>query len=73
MSPAREGTGPVEHRASGAAAKFDGNLTSQLLSWLFPNDKWMEQNVPDMVEELMMWTESGHLAWAVFPPLGYRI
>ena len=73
MAPAREGSVPVERRASGAAVAFDGNHTRQLVSWMFPNENWLDENVVDMLIELMLWTDAGHLAWVVFPPQGFRL
>ena len=74
MPPARDSeVYPVEGGASGAAAALDGNYTSNLDSWLFPNLKWRDEAVPGMLNELMMWTEAGHLSWVVFPPSGFRL
>ena len=75
MPPARDSGEAlaVEGGASGAAAAFDGNLTRDILSWLFPDDSWGTVNHDAMVAELMLWTESGHLAWVCFPPKGFRL
>lgn len=47
---------------------FDGNHTSDVVSWLipFPGQQWMPLSAGQM-EQLMDWTEAGHLAWVVFP------
>jgi hypothetical protein len=73
MTPAREGSGAVEGGASGAAAAFDGNHTDNLMSWMFPNENFLSENHAAMIEELMMWTEAGHLAWCAFVPRGFRL
>jgi len=76
MPPARdsEEAVPVEGGASGAADAFDGNHTSDLMSWMLPDDDWdgsifIEKVLPN----LMDWTIKGHLAWAVFTPRGWRL
>jgi len=75
MPPARDSREAlaVESSAIGAAAAFDGNYTNDLVSWLFPNEKWTAEAVPQMLEELMLYTMHGHLAWCVFAPGGFRI
>jgi hypothetical protein len=74
MPPARDSEVlPVEGGASGAAAAFDGNLTHDLDSWIFPNGHWRDEAALDVLHELMVWTTSGHLAWVVFPPSGFRL
>lgn len=61
---------PVGGVASGAAPS-DGN-DSDIVSWLFANDQWTEEAVPDMLEVLMEQTMKGHLAWVCFPAQGFR-
>lgn len=58
--------------ASGAAA-FDGNHSSDIVSWLFPLENWDDRDVPAMLDQLMTHTIRGHLAWVVFVPEGFRI
>lgn len=62
-----------EDAASGAAGRFDGNHTNDVLSWLFANVNWVDEAVPQMLDELMEHTKFGHLAWVVFPKPGYRL
>lgn len=74
MPPARdseEARVPVV-RASGAAA-FDGNHTNDLQAWLLHNKDWDPELIPLMLDQLMDWTASGHLAWVAFLPQGYRL
>ncbi len=59
--------------AIGAAVPFDGNYTDDIVSWMFWNEDWLEENVPDMLSQLMVFTEMGHLAWVVFPYPGFRL
>jgi len=74
MSPRRYATRPaVERGASGAAALFDGNNTADIVSWMFWNDEWEVDKVPDLVDQLMEYTVFGHMAWVVFPPYGFRL
>lgn len=65
---------PVEGSgASGAAPAFDGNHTNDVTSWLFQNDRWQDDAWPELEEQLMYYTATGHLAWVVFPIGGFRI
>src|SRR3954467_4714750 len=63
----------VERGAIGAAAAFDGNYTDDVVSWMFFNEHWRDEDVPDLLDQLMGHTEWGHLSWVVFPPYGYRL
>ena len=60
--------------ASGAASPFDGNLTSDIVSWLFANETWTDSGFHDStLPKLMYHTAMGHLAWVVFPRAGFRL
>ena len=62
----------VEAVASGAA-RFDGNKSKDIVSWLFANPDWKDSDVPAMLDQLMEYTSAGHLAWVCFPRQGYRL
>lgn len=52
----------------GGRSPFDGNHTSDIVSWLIPfkGTRWEGLN-EGQLEQLMDWTIAGHLAWVVFP------
>lgn len=62
---------PVEGRAVGVAS-FDGNHSAHCVSWMFAASSWNEKDVPQMLDQLMVYTLADHLAWVVFPKAGYR-
>lgn len=59
--------------ASGAAALFDGNYSDDIVSWMFSNENWNDDDIPAMLDQLMQHTVWGHLGWVVFPKQGYRL
>ena len=62
----------VEGVAIGAAP-FDGNQSNRVVSWMFSNPDWIDDQVPAMLDQLMEYTKWGHLAWVCFPKEGYRL
>lgn len=58
----------VAVEAQGGRSAFDGNHSSDIVSWLipFPGTRWAGLD-EDQMDQLMAWTEAGHLAWVVFP------
>lgn len=70
--PRALGPVPVEGAAIGAAP-FDGNKTDSIVTWLFMGEEFDASNTPEMMRQLVEYTKWGHLAWVVFPPLGFRL
>jgi len=52
---------------------FDGNLSDQLTNWILPDAGFTGVSPRAMKMLVQMTVDEQNLAWAIFPPYGYRM